>query len=180
MWSYAKALAAIEGLGLAESNFRLAHYWLSLWSGDAPPARQLFDPAKVPDLLPGIGIGEVRGDGVPFCRLSGTAIDAAACRAVTGTNLLDYVPRETHHIRIQRLAAIVAGGLSVSRTEFLTRGGERLTAETVQLPFFGFSETGARQFLAHVNWRPGMGHALAPTPALRLGYPETFIEVPIA
>jgi hypothetical protein len=175
VWSYSKAVAAIEQFGLSEKNLRLACYWLSLWKDDAPPGRGSFNPSRVSELLPGIGLVELRDNG-PICRLSGTAIDTALKRPITGTNLLDYVPVDLRHVRCERLDAIVAGGLSVSRTTFLSQRGTSGIVETLQLPFFGLSEDGSRQYLAHMNWRPSMGFAKDPKPGLQLGLPETFVS----
>jgi hypothetical protein len=175
VWSYSKAVAAIEQLGLAEKNLRLACYWLSLWSGGALPGPGRFNPSMVSELLPGIGLVDMRDSG-PICRLSGTAIDTALRRPITGTNLLDYVPLESRHVRCERLNAIVAGGLSVSRTTFVSQRGASGIVETLQLPFFGLSEDGSRQYLAHMNWRPSMGFAKDVKPGLQLGLPETFIS----
>jgi hypothetical protein len=179
MWSYAKAVAAIERLGLADGNLRLACYWLSLWDGDTPPTRAQFNPSKVPDVLPGIALSEVRPDVGIVCRLSGTALDKAIGRPIGGTNLLDYVPEDLRSVRLDRLTAIVSGGLSVSRTAFSNRAGDKHIAETLQLPFAGMSEDGARSFIAHLNWRLHMGGAVEKKPGLSLGFPETFIAIGI-
>jgi hypothetical protein len=174
VWSYSKAVAAIEQFGLVEKNMRLACYWLSLWEGDAPPTRESFDPRKVVELLPGIGLVDMHEDKGPICRLSGTAIDRALGRPVTGTNLLDFLPEKDRGTRLTRLNAILDGGISVSRTAFSTRHGTSNFVETLQLPLYGRCETGTRQYLAHANWRPNMGFAKDAAPGLKLGLPETF------
>ncbi len=176
MWSYPKAVAAIEKLGLAERNVKFAHYWLSLWKGELPPTRSSFNPDSVHDLLPGIGLVEVKANHDPICRLSGTAIDVAMGRPLTGVNLLDFVSVTGKEIRRTRIKAIVEGSVSVSRTPYRQADQTKLI-ETVQLPFFGVTQEGSRLYMAHTNWRPGDGFASPPTPSEPLGFPETYHSV---
>src|SRR5262249_18040291 len=107
-WSHAKALAAVEELGLAGSNLNIACYWLSLWNGDRPPLRADFNPARVTGLLPGIALIELFAGEKPVCRLSGTAIDRGLHRSLTGANLLDGLPEPAKAVRCERVRAIVA------------------------------------------------------------------------
>jgi hypothetical protein len=178
-WSHAKAMSAIEQLGLAGGNLRLACYWLSLWNGDRAPSRADFNPARVAGLLPGIALIEVFADEKPVCRLSGTAIDRGLHRPLAGTNLLEGLPEAEKAVRCERLQAIVSGHISRSQTAYVTTLGRQGVVETLQLPFFGESENGSRQYLAHINWRPDMGFAASPKPGLGLGLPEQFVLRPI-
>ena len=173
MWSYSKAVAAIESLGLSETNMKFACYWLSLWQGDQPPTGARFAPDHVRELLPGIALVEVRPNLDPICRLSGTAIDTAAGRPVTGTNLLDFVSGEGKVIRQSRLTTIIEGSVSLSRTSYEQAGTLKII-ETVQLPFYGPTEDGSHLYIAHTNWRPSDGFASPPKPSEPLGFPESF------
>lgn len=173
MWTYSKAVAAIERLDLAATNVKFACHWLSLWNGDEPPTKARFDPQSIPDLLPGIALVEVRANLEPICRLAGTAIDVGVGRTVTGANLLDFVSDEGKAIRQSRLTTIVEGSASVSRTPYLQADRTKII-ETVQLPFFGTTEDGSRLYMAHTNWRPSDGFAFPPRPSDPLGFPESF------
>ncbi len=178
-WSYSKAVAAIEQLAPTGTNLRLACYWLSLWDGEAPPKRSALNPARITELLPGLALNEMHADGAPVCRLSGTAIDRALGRSVSGRNLLDFLPQEAKAIRRSRVAALVAGGVAISRTSFTTNRSTSGILESLQLPFHGRSETGSRQYLGHINWRPAMGFATESKPGLGLGLPESYAALPI-
>jgi hypothetical protein len=173
VWTYSKAVAAIDRLGLAEKNIKFAHYWLSLWDGDKPPTRARLEPHSIPDLLPGTALIEVRANLDPICRLSGTAIDIAIGRPLTGANLLDFVSDEGKAIRQSRASTIVEGSASVSRTPYL-QSGKTKVIETVQLPFCGMTEDVSRLYMAHTNWRPSDGFAIPPRPSEPLGFPESF------
>lgn len=177
MWSYQTAVDAIETLDLSEPNFKFAHYWLSLWSGKTPPTRSTFNPDKIRELLPGVGLVEVHASGVPICRLSGTAIDTGLGRSLTGKNLLDFVSGEAKELRRSRVTTTVAGCMSVSRISYVQAGKTKIL-ETVQLPFFGFSEVGSRLLVGHINWRPSDGVPDPTTTYDPMALPETYLSVP--
>ncbi len=177
MWSYHKAVDAIEKLGLSESNFKFSLYWLSLWSEQTPPTRAAFNPDRVRDLLPGVALVEVHANGDPICRLSGTAIDAGLGRSLTGQNLLDFVSGEAKELRRSRVTTTVAGSISVSRKSY-TQAGKSKILETAQFPFFGLTEVGSRLLIGHINWRPLDGLA-DPAPSYDpLALPETHLSLP--
>ncbi len=178
-WSYSKAVAAIEQLAPTGTNLRLACYWLSLWDGEAPPRRASFNPGRIAEILPGMVLNELHANGTPMCRLAGTAIDRALGHAVTGTNLLECLPDDMKEIRRARTAAVVEGGIAISRTSYTTRTGQRGVVESLQLPFQGRCESGSRQYIGHINWRPAMGFATESKPGLGLGLPESYAALPI-
>jgi len=173
LWSYPRAVSAIESLGLSELNLRFACYWLSLWQGEQPPTRDRFAPSDVRELLPGVALVEIRSNLDPICRLSGTAIDVAVGRPITGANLLEFVSGEDKAVRQNRLATIVKGSVSLSRTSYEQAGVAKLI-ETVQLPFYGKTEDGSHLYIAHTNWRPSDGFAVPPKPSDPLGFPDSF------
>jgi len=143
------ALAAFERLSLSITNEKLAHYWLSLWSGDAPPKRSQLSPSRMKDLLPGIGIFEIRPGESSRCRLSGTAIQRALGREIAGLDWRQYTPKDQWHSRLARNSQIAEGGIGVG----LRRTASGLTQE-LQLPFADETEDGARLILFHLDWRP--------------------------
>lgn len=174
MWAYSRAVDGIESLGLTERNFKFACYWLSLWSGDEPPNKALFDPDRVRDFLPGISLVEVHANDSPICRLSGTAIDIGLGRSLTGTNLLDFVSGEAKELRRSRATTIIAGSMAVSRTSY-HQAGKIKSLETLQLPFYGKTEVGSRLYVGHTNWRPSDGPADSTPSYDPLGLPDTFV-----
>ncbi len=173
MWSYPRAVSAIEGLGLSELNVRFACYWLSLWEGERPPTRERFAPDHIRDLLPGVALVEIRPNLDPICRLAGTAIDVAVGRPITGANLLEFVSGEDKAIRQSRLTTIIKGSVSLSRTSY-EQAGLIKWIETVQLPFYGKTEDGSHLYIAHTNWRPSDGFAVPPKAGDPLGFPDSF------
>ena len=154
-WDRSKALTAFEAFALTGPNAALAVYWLSLWRGNEAPRRADFNPARVKDLLPAIALIEMRGGGNAMCRLSGGIIDTAFGRPLRGVDLVALVGGDERRTRAARLTAVVDGGVGLSRTQYSSAVTlETEVAETIQLPFFGTQEDGARQYLTHTNWRP--------------------------
>lgn len=144
------ALAAFEKLALSPSNEKLARYWLSLWDGDTLPRRAQLSPARVKDLLPGIGIFEVRPGESSRCRLSGTAIQHALGREIAGLDWRQYTAKEQWQSRLARNSSIAEGGVGVG----LRHGTRDGTTQELQLPFADETEDGARLILFHLDWRP--------------------------
>jgi hypothetical protein len=179
VWSYSKAVSAIEHLRLDPSNMRIACYWLTLWRGDTAPTREQFSPSRIADLLGGIALCEMKENLTPVCRLAGTAVEHGLGFRLTGTNMLDYLPNDERSLRIARVSTLVSGAVAVSRSSYETREGNKGAVETVQLPFAGASESGSRQFLSHINWRPAMGRSIEAKPGFRLGLPDTYLSLPI-
>ena len=176
LWDRSKALAAFETFRLSGTNAALAVYWLSLWDGAAAPARAAFNPARVRELLPAIALCEMRGDGRAMCRLSGLYLDMAMGGPLRGADMLSLVGGAERQRRAARLSGLVGGGVALSRTRYVV-GGRSFVAETLQLPFFGTAEDGARQYLSHCDWRPGAGDQYRREPHLRSGTPDEHLAV---
>jgi len=173
VWNPTKAVTAFETFGLTGTNAAMAVYWMSLWSPTAPPRRSSFNPARVRDLLPAIGLSEVREDRA-ICRLSGHYIDMAMGGELRGKDMFSLVSGEQRQVRRERLTALVLGRVALSRTRY-TMCGATYVAETLQLPFFGETEDGARQYLAHTNWRPAPSDAYVRESQLRCGMPDEYL-----
>jgi hypothetical protein len=173
VWNPTKAVTAFETFGLTGTNAALAVYWMSLWSPTAPPQRCLFNPARVRDLLPAIGLSDVREDSA-VCRLSGHYIDMAMGGRLRGEDMFSLVSGEQRRLRKERLSALVRGRVALSRTRYMVCG-ITYVAETLQLPFFGKTEEGARQYLAHTNWRPAPREAYVRENQLRPGMPDEYL-----
>jgi hypothetical protein len=176
-WDRAKALGALEAFNLTGTNAELALYWLSLWDGDRPPHRSQFNPARVRDLLPAIGLTQVESNGNAVCRVAGRFIDMVFGQSMSGANVLDLVKGEERLLRSSRLLAIVQGHLGLSHTRYTTPENGTAVAETIQLPFFGATEDGSRQYVTHTIWRPTPSDFLVLDRARADGRPDTYFSV---
>jgi len=174
-WNPTKAITAFETLGLTGTNAAIAVYWLSLWSPAAPPLRATFNPARVRDLLPAIALTEVREERA-VCRLSGHYIDMAMGGELRGTDMLSLVDGEARQLRKTRLTTLVDGAIALSRTRYRMFGAVH-EAETLQLPFFGATEDGARQYLTHTNWRPAPTDHYVRETHLRPAMPDDYVAL---
>jgi len=147
------AMNAFAKLPLSPTNIKLAQYWLSLWDGDQLPHRAQLSPARMKDLLPGIGIFEVRAGESSRCRLAGTAIQRALGREIAGTDWRAYTPHHQHAERLERNSIIASGAVGIGTRRNNTADGISSTQE-LQLPFADRTEDGARLILFHLDWRP--------------------------
>ncbi len=96
----------------------------------------------------------------------------AAARRQTFITLVGGDERRT---RAARLAAVVDGGVGLSRTQYHSAATlETEIAETIQLPFFGTQEDGTRQYLTHTNWRPHPLEIGAPGQSRYSGQPDGY------
>ncbi len=180
-WDRSKALAAFEAFALTGPNAALAVYWLSLWRDGEPPRRADFNPARVRDLLPAIALVEWHGSGEAVCRLSGGIIDAAFGGPLRGVDLVTLVGGDERRTRAARLGAVADGGVALSRTRYRSAVTlETESAETIQLPFFGAQENGARQYLTHTNWRPHPLEIAAPGQSRYSGQPDDYCAAALA
>ncbi|MBS0274306.1 MAG: PAS domain-containing protein [Proteobacteria bacterium] len=147
------AMNAFAKLSLSPMNIRLAQYWLSLWDSDRLPFRAQLSPARMKDLLPGIGIFEVRAGESSRCRLAGTAIQRALGREIAGADWRAYTPRHQHAERLERNSIIAKNAIGIGTRCNSTADGVSSTQE-LQLPFADQTEDGARLILFHLDWRP--------------------------
>jgi hypothetical protein len=177
-WNASKVVAAFEAFGLKGTNAALGVYWMSLWSPAGPPMRGAFNPARVRELLPAIGLTEVREDSA-MCRLSGHYIDMAVGGELRGHDTLALVDAGQRRLRKTRLTALVDGCVAMSRTRYDMLGASYF-ADTLQLPFFGTSEDGARQFISHTNWRPAPSDHYVREKRLRGGMPDEYLAFSLA
>ena len=144
-----EAARAFARLALTDSNRKLADYWLSLWTGGNLPQRAQLSPARIKELLPGIGIFEVRAGESSRCRLAGTAIQRALGREIAGADWRSYTPAGQQGERLLRNSAIANGAVGIG-----IRAGASGSTQELQLPFADETEDGARLILFHLDWRP--------------------------
>lgn len=148
------AVSAFDGLPLAATNRRFAEYWLSLWQDDELPRRARFSPAAVRDLLPGTMILEVKPGARVGVRLSGTAINQAFGRDITGADLLELSPAAARAGRLANHSAVAEGAIGLARRRLRSQFGGEVESQEVYLPLGDVSEDGARLVLLHTDWRP--------------------------
>jgi hypothetical protein len=153
-WNRQTAEQALGALGFNAKNRALAQYWLSLWDGDTPPARGAINPARMKDMLPGIAIFGCRPNEGVHCRLAGSAIVMGLGVDVTGRDLIAMTPPEFQKPRLERASRVALGAVSRRHQRFLTRTGDAVLVEDIQLPLSGVAEDGSRAILYHADWRP--------------------------
>jgi hypothetical protein len=154
-FDYARIALALDGMPLDPLNRRFANYWLSLWDGDQPPERAAFQPGRVPELLPGIAITEVRPGESVRIRLAGTAIEAGLGMDLTGKDWLALTPPAQRMTRLERFATLLKGAASRNIKRGVSLAGTPISAEEMQFPFAGVGEDGTRLLISHIAWRAG-------------------------
>ncbi len=147
------AIRAFEELGLTGRNHTLALYWLSLWNDDRLPTRAQLEPGRMRDLLPGIGIFQIRPGISAHCRLAGTAITRALGRDLTGRNWQEYTPQADWKLRLDRNSTIAMGSIGIGIRHGSDAQGRPERIVELQLPFADMAEDGTRQILFHLDWR---------------------------
>jgi hypothetical protein len=172
------ATAAFEGLPLQAENRRIVAYWLSLWEGNLLPLRARFEPVRVRDLLPGVVIMEIKPRERVLIRLSGSAINRAFGRDITGMDILAMTPERYRATRLERNSQVAEGAASLVHRSGVSRAGEPWASEEVQLPFRDVTADGARLVLLHTTWRPPEGDGPAELEDL-LAPAEEFHVIPL-
>jgi len=150
---HAAAKYRLDNLLLGRANRALIDHWLTLWEGDLLPAWPSFDPAKLPDLLPGMLFFELHADNTLMCTFCGEAMVHALGFDLTGKDWLSLARPDQRAQRLQGYRAVAAGAVSHSTRYAQHRSGAVHYAEEVLLPFLPLS-TGSVPVLAHVGWRP--------------------------
>ncbi len=153
-FDYALAEEAMAALPLDARNRQLTDYWLSLWDGDALPARARFEPARVRDHLPGIMLMEIKPGCYVRARLAGTAVNQAFGIDLTGRDILSLSPPDVRQGRLERNSIVAGGAASFTVRRALSRLGSLVRSQEIQLPFADMTPDGARLVLFHSSWRP--------------------------
>jgi PAS domain len=173
------AAASLRGQPWSACNRKLAEYWLTLWDGDALPARTRFSPGAVRELLPGIMIMEIAPNRRIAVRLAGTAINAAFGVDITGKDLLALSPSESRDGRLARNSLVAAGAASLCLRYAKSRLGETVASQEIQLPFRDFTADGARLVLFHTSWRPEHAEPGVPDVSRMLDAPTDWRLIPL-
>jgi hypothetical protein len=135
---------------------RLARYWLSLWRGDQMPMRADFKPKQVVELLPAISIFDVVPGVSVHCRLAGSRIVEGAGQDITGKDWLAMTPPDIRADRLSRFSDVALGAIGRGVRSAVRVSGDALLAEELMLPFGDIAESGARQVLSYIGWRPSL------------------------
>lgn len=106
------------------------------------------------DLLPGVMIQEITPGVSMIVRLSGTAINAAFGRDLTGWDLIAMSPDGARTERLARNSDVAKGAIALGVRRRTTRLGHETESQEIQLPFGDVTADGARQILFHTSWRP--------------------------
>jgi hypothetical protein len=150
----AAAVRIISDLDLAPSNRKFVEHWLSLWNGNALPARDSIRPADLKPLLSNLIMFDVTPSKSVFIRLAGTNFNFTLGAELSGEDWVALAPPEYRSERLRVFTDIAAGaiGRGVRRIEMST--GQMEPSEEVLLPFRAEAEGSPELVLCHVNWRP--------------------------
>src|SRR5258707_3511096 len=83
----------VAGLELRKANRALAEHWLSLWNGDALPARAQLKPANLKSYLPDLLLFDTVPDKSVTIRLVGTNIVRQIKMELTGRDWVAMAPK---------------------------------------------------------------------------------------
>lgn len=147
------ASQALGAAGFNDANYRLAHYWLSLWQGNALPKRAQFNPRRVPDLLSTICIFDVIPDEKVTCRLAGSGVRMALGVELTNRDWLAMVNESQRAIRLQRFSNLAYGSAARALRRAIDQDGREQIVEEVLLPFGDICANGTRHVITHSDWR---------------------------
>ncbi len=176
----AQAREMLAGLALGPLNRELADLWLSLWDGDALPARCDINPSRMVRFLPGLAIMDLHVDDSVRFRIAGKSFRPAFGFDPSGRDMLALTPERERALRLARCKSIVSGvvgtGIRVARME----GLPEMIAQDIVLPLGGVNEDGSRSWMFHTAWRPGTVAWQGPLPANTLGMAREYIERALA
>ena len=165
--------AKIAAAGLSANCRTVADYWLSLWDGDAWPARDSFRPAKLGPLLRNIILLDIVPGRSAQVRLAGTGITNVLGMELTGMDWLATVTGERRQQRLAELSRIAQGAISVTTRTVTLAHGPQQTVPEILLPFRAPADGGPTQVLYFLNW-------FSNNPAIKLASAAAGIGAPIA
>jgi hypothetical protein len=147
------AQEVVAGLGLEESNRVLADHWLTLWDGDALPARASFNPAKLKPFLANMIMFNVVPEKSVTVRLAGTAFRHFLDSELTGGDWIALAPKGHRTTRLKLFSAIARGAILVAHRRIAMTVGADYVSEEILLPF-ALEPGGPSPVLVHVNFKP--------------------------
>ena len=165
--------ATIAAAGLSPNCRAVADYWLSLWDGDALPARENFRPTKLGHLLRNVVLLDVVPDTSARVRLAGTGITKVLGMELTGADWLATVTGERRRQRLLELTQIARGAISITTRTVTLEYAQKLTVPEIVLPFRPPADGEPTQVLYFLDW-------FSTNPAIRLASAADGIGAPIA
>jgi hypothetical protein len=128
-------------------------YWLSLWRGDALPARADFSPKTITKALSAIAIFEVVPEKSVACRLMGSALTQALGLDPKGKDWLSLTRPEDRATRLQRWSDVARGAIGRGLRLGFRESGDTQYSEELLLPFAGGEDGEMQQVLYHISWK---------------------------
>jgi hypothetical protein len=131
----------------------VADYWLSLWRGDALPARADFKPKAVVKALPSIAIFDVVPDESVHCRLMGSGLTQGLGRDPKGQDWIALTRPEDRPGRLQRWSEVARGAIGRGLRSGYRESGAKQFAEELMLPFAPGEGGDVHHILYHLSWK---------------------------
>jgi len=131
----------------------LVEYWLSLWQGDALPARTDFKPKAVVKALPAIALFDVVPDNSVHCRLMGSSLTQGLGQDPKGKDWMELTRPEDRPERLQRWSEAARGAIGRGLRTGYRASGEKQFSEELLLPFAAPDDGTACQVLYHISWK---------------------------
>jgi hypothetical protein len=128
-------------------------YWLSLWRGDAIPARADFSPKVIAKILPAIALFDVVPGKSVHCRLMGSWLTEGLGRDPKGEDWIALTRPEDRVIRLQRWSDVARGGIGRGLRPGYRESGEKHLSEELMLPFAPAEGSDVHQVLYHISWK---------------------------
>jgi len=143
---------ALDELGLDKANRAVADYWLSLWQGDALPARSQFSPGRLKALLPHLLMFDVVPDESVTVRLAGTGYRQVLGEDLTGQDWIAKAPAHHRPVRLRNLTSVARGAVMGTHRRIAMVVGHDSVNEEIALPFAP-DDNGVHPIVAHVDWK---------------------------
>jgi hypothetical protein len=131
----------------------VVEYWLSLWRGDALPARAEFSPKVVVKALPAIAIFDVVPDESVYCRLMGSGLTQGMGQDPTGKDWIALTRPEDRAPRLKRWSDAARGAIGRGLRMGYRVSGAKQFSEELLLPFAPSEGSDVHQVLYHISWK---------------------------
>ena len=131
----------------------VVEYWLSLWRGDALPARAEFSPKVVVKALPAIAIFDVVPDESVYCRLMGSSLTQGMGQDPKGKDWIALTRPEDRAPRLKRWSDAARGAIGRGLRMGYRVSGAKQFSEELLLPFGPGEGSDVHQVLYHISWK---------------------------
>ncbi len=148
----AVAIRCFEENPASKEGAAVAHYWLSLWRGDALPVRADFKPMTIAKELPAIALFDVVPEQSVWCRLQGSALAQGLGQDITGKDWIAMTKPADRPMRLKRWSDVARGAIGRGLRPGYRESGAVQFSEELMLPFGDIAPDGGRQVLYHISW----------------------------